>query len=292
VFGVDATRHPVEAHRRLASVPGDANLWPRLPGSETLHLLGRVHGRVDGADRDELIERFDLDPSKRVRAYSRGNRQKVLLVAALMTRADLLVLDEPTAGLDPLMEQVFRACVREAAERGQAVFLSSHLLSERPRTCPPCPGSAVWWSTVTTSNSSCAARSGRCCGSWRPPTSPACRAGSPRSRSCSSATTARAATAVPVTERRLTAPPATSGRPSSAVLAITARAACRSAAVWGYVFGALVASSAWSYADLYRTDAERHRLAAAFGANKASAALFGPAPALQTVAASRCSRCR
>jgi ABC-2 type transport system ATP-binding protein len=135
VFGVDATRHPVEAHRRLASVPGEANLWPKLTGTETLHLLGRVHGRVDVAYRDELIERFDLDPSKRVRAYSRGNRQKVLLVAALMTRADLLVLDEPTAGLDPLMEQVFRSCVREAGERGQAVFLSSHLLSEVEALC-------------------------------------------------------------------------------------------------------------------------------------------------------------
>ena len=99
-------------------MPGEANLWPSLTGAETLHLLGRVHGQVDEAYRDELIDRFDFDPSKKVRAYSKGNRQKVLLIAALMTRADLLVLDEPTSGLDPLMEQAFRRCVAEASERG------------------------------------------------------------------------------------------------------------------------------------------------------------------------------
>lgn len=135
VFGVDATRHPVEAHRRMAFVPGEANLWPKLTGAETLHLLGQVQGRVDQAYRDELIERFELDPSKRVRTYSKGNRQKVLLIAALMTRADLLVLDEPTAGLDPLMEQVFRTCIHEARERAQTVFLSSHILSEVEAVC-------------------------------------------------------------------------------------------------------------------------------------------------------------
>jgi polyether ionophore transport system ATP-binding protein len=135
LFGVDATRHPVEAHRRVAFVPGEADLWPRLTGEETLHLLGRVHGQVDEAYRDELIERFQLDSSKKARAYSKGNRQKVILIAALMTRADLLILDEPTSGLDPLMEHVFRSCVDEAKGRGQTVFLSSHILSEVEALC-------------------------------------------------------------------------------------------------------------------------------------------------------------
>jgi ABC-2 type transport system ATP-binding protein len=129
-FGVDAQARPAEAHRRLAYVPGEANLWPGLTGGQALHLLGRIQGRVDEAYRDVLIGRFRLDPSKRVRAYSKGNRQKVLLIAALSSRADLLILDEPTTGLDPLMEQTFRECVAEARGRGQAVFLSSHILSE------------------------------------------------------------------------------------------------------------------------------------------------------------------
>ena len=135
LFGVDCEREPVQAHRRVASVPGEAALWPNLTGAETLHLLGRVHGRVDEAYRDELVERFDLDPTKKVRAYSRGNRQKVLLIGALMTRADLLVLDEPTSGLDPLMEQTFRHEIHTARDRGQTVFLSSHVLSEVEALC-------------------------------------------------------------------------------------------------------------------------------------------------------------
>jgi len=130
IFGVDAQARPSVAHRRVAYVPGEANLWPDLTGAEALHLLGRVQGAADTAYRDELVERFQLDPSKKVRAYSKGNRQKVLLVAALGSRADLLVLDEPTTGLDPLMEQVFRESVGDARARGQAVFLSSHILSE------------------------------------------------------------------------------------------------------------------------------------------------------------------
>jgi len=135
VFGLDSQREMVEAHRRLSYVPGEANLWPSLTGAETLHLLGRVHGRVDDAYRDELISRFDLDPTKKVRAYSKGNRQKLILIAALMTRSDLLLLDEPTSGLDPLMEQAFRQTVLEAKERNQTVFLSSHLLSEVEALC-------------------------------------------------------------------------------------------------------------------------------------------------------------
>jgi len=135
IFGLDCHRQPVETHRRLAFVPGEADLWPSLTGAETLELLGRVQGRVDEAYRDELITRFELDPAKKVRAYSKGNRQKVVLIAALMTRADLLVLDEPTSGLDPLMEQAFRQSIREARDRGQTVFLSSHILSEVEALC-------------------------------------------------------------------------------------------------------------------------------------------------------------
>jgi ABC-2 type transport system ATP-binding protein len=135
IFGLDSQRHAVEAHRRLAYVPGEANLWPSLTGAETLHLLGQIRGQVDAVYRDELIVRFDLDPSKRVRAYSKGNRQKLILIAGLMSRSDLLVLDEPTSGLDPLMEQAFRHSVFEAKERGQTVFLSSHVLSEVEALC-------------------------------------------------------------------------------------------------------------------------------------------------------------
>ena len=135
IFGLDCRRQTVDVHRRLAYVPGESNLWPSLTGAETLHLLGRVQGTVDRAYRDELIRRFDLDPSKKVRAYSKGNRQKVLLIAALMTRPDLLLLDEPTSGLDPLMEQAFRHCIHEARQVGQTVFLSSHILSEVEALC-------------------------------------------------------------------------------------------------------------------------------------------------------------
>ena len=135
IFGLDCQRQAVKAHRHLAYVAGEASLWPSLTGAETLQLFGRVQGRVDVAYRDELIGRFDLDVSKKVRAYSKGNRQKLILVGALMTRADLLVLDEPTNGLDPLMEQVFRQCVHEARDRNQTVFLSSHIMSEVEALC-------------------------------------------------------------------------------------------------------------------------------------------------------------
>ncbi len=135
VFGLDTQRQAVAVHRRVAYVPGEPALWPSLTGAETLHLLGRVHGSCDSGYRDELIGRFDLDPAKKVRAYSKGNRQKLSLVAAFMSRADLLILDEPTSGLDPLMEQVFRHCVLEAKGRGQTVLLSSHILSEVEMVC-------------------------------------------------------------------------------------------------------------------------------------------------------------
>jgi len=135
VLGGHPERDAVAIHRRLAYVPGEASLWPSLTGAETLHLLGRMAGGVDRGYAASLVERFEFDPDKRVRAYSKGNRQKLALVAALMTRAELLVLDEPTAGLDPLMEQVFRDCIREAQARGQTVFLSSHVLAEVDALC-------------------------------------------------------------------------------------------------------------------------------------------------------------
>jgi len=135
IFGLDCQARPVEAHRRVAYVPGEVSLWPSLTGAETLHLLGRVQGRVDVAYREALVDRFELDTARKVRAYSKGNRQKLILVAGLMTRADLLLLDEPTSGLDPLMERAFRECVAEARGRGQTVFLSSHLLSEVEAVC-------------------------------------------------------------------------------------------------------------------------------------------------------------
>jgi ABC-2 type transport system ATP-binding protein len=135
LFGIDAWADPVEAHRRVAYVSGEPFLWPGMTGAETIEFLARLHGGTDRAYRDELVQRFELDTKKKVRALSKGNRQKVQLVAALATRADLLVLDEPTSGLDPLMEMAFRECIREAKERGQAVFLSSHILSEVEALC-------------------------------------------------------------------------------------------------------------------------------------------------------------
>jgi ABC-2 type transport system ATP-binding protein len=135
IFGLDSRRETVQAHRRLAYVPGEASLWPTLSGAETLRLLGKVHGKVDEAYQVVLVDRFGLDVTKKVRALSKGNRQKLILVAALMTRADVLILDEPTSGLDPIMEQAFRLCVHEATERGQSVLLSSHILSEVEALC-------------------------------------------------------------------------------------------------------------------------------------------------------------
>lgn len=135
IFELDAWRDAPAVHRRLGYVPSETNLWPSLTGAEALRFLASVHGSVDTAYRDELIARFDLTPDKKVRAYSHGNRQKVLLIAAFASRADLLLLDEPTTGLDPLMEQVFRDCVVEARDRGQTVLLSSHVLSEVEAVC-------------------------------------------------------------------------------------------------------------------------------------------------------------
>ena len=135
IFGVDAQAEPARAHERIAYVPGEASLWPGLTGEETLRLLGNIQGNVDADYRRVLIERFNFDPCRKVRTYSRGNRQKLILIAGLMSRADLLLLDEPTAGLDPLMAQAFRVCVDEARGRGQTIFFSSHALSEVEALC-------------------------------------------------------------------------------------------------------------------------------------------------------------
>ncbi|MBM7415491.1 MULTISPECIES: ABC transporter ATP-binding protein [Nocardiaceae] len=136
LLGADPVRDAVSIHRRLAYVPGDVALWPRLTGGETIDLLLGMRGaRVDVHARDSLIERFDLDPTRRVSTYSKGNRQKVVLIAAFAGHADLLVLDEPTSGLDPVMENVFAECVREIANRGTSVLLSSHILSEVEKLC-------------------------------------------------------------------------------------------------------------------------------------------------------------
>ncbi len=122
-------------HRRLAYVPGDVNLWPQLTGGETIDLLGQLRGRLDEDRRARLVEMFDLDTTKKGRAYSKGNRQKVALVAALASDVELLILDEPTSGLDPLMEEVFRGLVEEERDRGRTVLLSSHILSEVEALC-------------------------------------------------------------------------------------------------------------------------------------------------------------
>ena len=135
LFGIDAWGDPVAAHRRVAYVAGEPFLWPALTSDETFAFLARVHGSTDKAYRDVLVERFQLETSKKVRALSKGNRQKVQLIAAFASRAELLVLDEPTSGLDPLMEMAFRQTVHEAKERGQTVFLSSHILSEVEALC-------------------------------------------------------------------------------------------------------------------------------------------------------------
>ena len=130
LLGGDPWRDAVALHHRLAYVPGEVNMWPNLSGGEVIDLLGRLRGGLDRRRRDELLERFDLDPRKKARTYSKGNRQKVALVAALASDVELLVLDEPTSGLDPLMEAVFQDTVREITQNGRTVLLSSHILAE------------------------------------------------------------------------------------------------------------------------------------------------------------------
>ncbi|MEV6407709.1 ABC transporter ATP-binding protein [Streptomyces bobili] len=136
LLGRDPWRDAVEVHRRIAYVPGDVTLWRNLTGGEVIDLFGRLRdGGLDTRRRAELIERFELDPTKKGRTYSKGNRQKVALVAAFASDVDLLILDEPTSGLDPLMEGVFQRCVEEECDRGRTVLLSSHILSEVEELC-------------------------------------------------------------------------------------------------------------------------------------------------------------
>ncbi|MET9849346.1 ATP-binding cassette domain-containing protein [Streptomyces ossamyceticus] len=135
ILGRDPWKDAVEVHRRIAYVPGDVTLWRNLSGGEVIDLYGRLRGGLDAGRRAELIERFELDPTKKGRTYSKGNRQKVALVAAFASDVDLLILDEPTSGLDPLMEEVFQHCVREERDRGRTVLLSSHILSEVEELC-------------------------------------------------------------------------------------------------------------------------------------------------------------
>ncbi|MEY8015127.1 ATP-binding cassette domain-containing protein [Mycobacterium servetii] len=135
LLGGDPWTEAVALHRRIAYVPGDVTLWPSLTGGETIDLLARMRGGIDGKRRAELIERFDLDPHKKARTYSKGNRQKVSLISAFSSHAELLLLDEPSSGLDPLMENVFQQCVGEARDRGVTVLLSSHILAETEALC-------------------------------------------------------------------------------------------------------------------------------------------------------------
>ncbi len=135
IFGLDSQKDKVAIHKRLAYVPGEATLWPTLTGAETLHLLGKLHGHIDDKYLKELLERFQFEPDKKVRTYSKGNHQKINLIAALATRAELLILDEPTAGLDPIMEQAFKLSIDEAKANGQTIFLSSHVLEEVESLC-------------------------------------------------------------------------------------------------------------------------------------------------------------
>jgi ABC-2 type transport system ATP-binding protein len=135
LLGGDPWRDAVALHGRLAYVPGDVTLWPGLTGGEVIDLLGRMRGGLNKERRADLLEKFELDPSKKARTYSKGNRQKVALVAALASEAELLLLDEPTSGLDPLMEAAFRECVEEENRSGRTVLLSSHILSEVEALC-------------------------------------------------------------------------------------------------------------------------------------------------------------
>lgn len=135
IFNRDAWKDSVEIHKRVAYVPGDVNLWPNLTGGEVIDLFLKIHGSINKQKRDELIARFNLDPTKKNREYSKGNRQKIALISAFATEADLYILDEPTSGLDPLMERIFLDMLLEAKEGGKTVLLSSHILSEVEKVC-------------------------------------------------------------------------------------------------------------------------------------------------------------
>ncbi len=302
---------------------GEASLWPSLTGAETLALLGRVHGRVDLAYKNELIDRFELDPTKRVRAYSKGNHQKVILIAALMVRPDLLIFDEPTSGLDPLMEQAFRLCIAEARDRGQTIFLSSHLMSEVEALCDRVgilrSGKLIEMGTLSemrhlsalsveatldgpipdlsaipgVSSVEIEGHVVRC--QVRGPIEPLLKVLTDtgvaqlvsREPSLEELFLALygAMTMLPdIAVRSPASSPLLVERSAGSVVAlVTARKAARSGVVWGLVFGLAIASSEISYVKIYTSAAQRDALAAAYGSNKAMSALFGPATQLQTV---------
>ena len=135
ILGKDPWDNAVEIHKKLAYIPGDVNLWPNLTGGEVIDFLGRLNGQVDSNLKQELLEKFQLNPKKKCRSYSKGNRQKVALVSAFLSDAEVLILDEPTSGLDPLMEQVFQSCILELKKQGKTIFLSSHILAEVEALC-------------------------------------------------------------------------------------------------------------------------------------------------------------
>ena len=135
IFGKDVSRYAAELHKRMAYVPGETSFWPNMTGAETLRFLANIHGSSNDDYQQELIEKFDFNPNKKVRSYSKGNRQKIALIAALSSKADLLIFDEPTSGLDPVMAKVFRNEVLRAKKEGQTVFLSSHMLEEVEELC-------------------------------------------------------------------------------------------------------------------------------------------------------------
>ena len=135
IFDKDVTRDAAELHKRIAYIPGETSFWPGLTGAETLRFMANLHGGIDTPYEQELIQKFQFNPNIKVRKYSKGNRQKIALIAALSTRADLLIFDEPTSGLDPVMAKVFRDEVRAAKKNGQTVFLSSHMLEEVEELC-------------------------------------------------------------------------------------------------------------------------------------------------------------
>lgn len=135
IHGKDAWRDSVDIHKNVAYVPGDVNLWPNLTGGEVIDFFVKLRGSSNVSKTAELIERFDLDPSKKCRTYSKGNRQKVALIAAFASDADLYILDEPTSGLDPLMERIFQEYVMEAKNTGKSILLSSHILTEVDKLC-------------------------------------------------------------------------------------------------------------------------------------------------------------
>lgn len=135
IFGLDAWKDAVQIHKKVAYVPGDANLWPNLTGGEVIDLFLKMRGKGSPSKKEELLKRFELDPTKKCRTYSKGNRQKISLISAFASNADFYILDEPTSGLDPLMERIFQECVLEVKAEGKSVLLSSHILSEVEKLC-------------------------------------------------------------------------------------------------------------------------------------------------------------